>query len=87
MNIDGSGLTRLTDGSGNPGIAALSPDGQQVAFDDAVGAGSPADLYLVNTDGSARRRLTDDPGDEDWPVWSPDGTRLAFARSDPTAAS
>jgi len=51
---------------------AVSPDGQQVAFD------LQGTLWVVPIGGGDARRLTDEYGDIRQPDWSPDGTRLAF---------
>ncbi len=77
MNVDGSGVVRLTDEV--PWIDSLSwsPDGGRIAFD-------AGDIYIVNADGSGLVQLTDtdyEYGGDDNPVWSPDGERIAFNRS------
>ena len=75
-NADGTGLTRLTDGTWdrNP---AWSPDGNRLAFVREVETGS--DLYVINADGSGLRRLVTG-GNNRSPAWSPDGARIAFSR-------
>ncbi len=71
INADGSGLTRLADGSDNP---VWSPDGQQIAF--SAGAG----IQLINSDGSQPVTLISSfGGSYSDPTWSPDGKRIAFA--------
>jgi TolB protein len=65
---------RITAGWVFPDHPAVSPNGQQVAYDIVKG-----EIWLVRSDGTGRRRLTMD-GSE--PAWSPDGRQLAFARED-----
>jgi Tol biopolymer transport system component len=68
INIDGSGLTRLTNRDGFDGNAAWSPDGSQIAFNRGN------EIYVMNADGSAPRRL----GVGGRPAWSSDGQQIAF---------
>ena len=93
MNADGSGQSRLTNGSvpecGQEWGAAWSPDGRKIAI---VGnpmfpppAGTPytfaSKIYVMNADGSGQRRLTGGTADfEESPAWSPDGRKIAFVR-------
>lgn len=83
MNIDGSGLIRLTEGpppSERPvvnGQPDWSPDGSAIAFmSDQEG---DADIYTMNPDGSEVTKLTDETWDDYQPAWSPDSSRIAFA--------
>ena len=74
INVDGSGLKRLTTSSGE--YPAWSPDGTRIAFSSAR-AGN-YDIYVMNADGSAQTQLTTDPAYDMSPVWSPDGAQIAF---------
>ena len=80
MNLDGSGLQRLTYHADEDTRPALSPDGSRVAFVSRRNATIPrfADIFTVNIDGSDLQRLTDGSGEYDHPVWSPDGSQIAF---------
>ncbi len=84
MNVDGSGLVRLTNDPGFDDSPALSPDGRQVAFLTARHDPNPQfpnlkyELYVTNTDGSNQRRLTTTEAAEDHPAWSPDGHWISF---------
>ena len=89
VSVDGGGLRRLTDGTGDDSEPAWSPDGSRVAFVrgfDATGSGivvltcmSPGDILTVGVDdGAAEVNLTQGAGGTD-PAWSPDGKRIAFA--------
>src|SRR5918994_1885897 len=84
VRLDGSGLERLTDGSGTE--PSWSPDGSRIAF---VGEGffgetailaldlaSRSAIATVSPDGSSFNILHGGYGFEDEPSWSPDGTRL-----------
>jgi Tol biopolymer transport system component len=56
--------------------AAVSPDGQKIAFVSLNG--TTGDIYVVNRDGTGLRRLTDHAASDEHPAWSPDGARIAF---------
>ncbi|MCP4540686.1 MAG: hypothetical protein GY832_26405 [Chloroflexi bacterium] len=84
VNIDGSGLTRLTDTndwSGSGFCPTWSPDNTRVAYTND--RGSIANIYVVSADGSNLIKLTNadwgDPQRNQDPAWSPDGTRIAFS--------
>jgi Tol biopolymer transport system component len=57
--------------------AAVSPNGQQVAF--PVQRRGAARLYIINADGSGVRRLSDELDVRGSPAWSPDGDWIATA--------
>lgn len=83
MNLDRTGLVRLTDDPAvdvNPG---WSPDGRQILFRRVVDRAG--DLYVANADGSDPRRLTESTENEYDGRFSPDGRTIAFWRSDDAA--
>ncbi|NCC31817.1 MAG: hypothetical protein EOM24_07295, partial [Chloroflexia bacterium] len=77
MNVDGSGLLRLTATPGPDTAPAWSPDSGTVAF--VALAEDVEQIFLMHPDGTARHQLTALPGGSRWPSWSPDGRRIAFA--------
>jgi len=68
---DGSGLTRLTDGSGDLVHPAFSPDGSRIAFFQVYGR-----VSIIDADGSNRIDLPDASSVCTPPSWSPDGQKL-----------
>ncbi len=84
VNIDGSGLTRLTGASTLNGGSNLawSPDGRKIAFESLNKYYDPA-VFVMNADGSDIRNLSGTGSNvyDDAPSWSPDGTRIAFERA------
>lgn len=76
MNIDGSGLHKITDYPGDNVTPAWSPDGSMIAY--AASPEGHSDIYVMNHDGSEVRRLTTHPGDDSHPHWSVDGSRIIF---------
>jgi Tol biopolymer transport system component len=73
VNVDGSGLTRLTHlrrGWIHSSPPAVSPDGTRLALSDSIGQ-----IALVRLDRLGETSRFDRPGG--WLAWSPDGTRLA----------
>lgn len=76
VNLDGSGLIRLTSNPFYEGSPNWSPDGQKIVFSSE--ANGNQDLFIMNLDGSGLLQLTTDSADEFDPAWSPDGTRIAY---------
>ena len=80
MNIDGSGLRRLTEDRWGAYCGAWSPDGRQVAYDSGDGG-----IHVVDIDGSHDSILADHRASG--PQWSPDGTKILFSSSRDSKAS
>ena len=74
---DGSGLTQLTDGTGDDYAPRWSPDGKKVAFVSRRD-GNP-EIYVMDADGKNVIRLTYDPARDDSLDWSPDGEQILFS--------
>jgi LysM repeat protein len=78
VNMDGSGLKRLTNNSARDGLPTWSPDGKSIAFvSDRGGAWA---IWAMEADGSGQRKLFDlgggyGSGDYDWTTerisWAP----------------
>ena len=77
INVDGSGVRRLTDSPRLDGFPAWSSDGERLAFSSARDGGQ-SEMYVMDADGSGQRRLTHTPETESFFSWSPDGERIAY---------
>lgn len=76
MNIDGTGLTRLTDHTAADEDPDWSADRKKIAFTSKrTGNG---DIYVMNSDGSGVTRLTTSAAVDTFASWSPDGTKIVF---------
>ncbi len=92
VNVDGTGLDRLTKYKRNASDPDFSPDGTKIVFDsgDAGLPGSTGDIWVMHADGSREKRLTNSapvgPDPETGfklannPVWSPNGRRIMFTQ-------
>ena len=78
INVDGSGLVRLTNNAAADSYPAWSPDGSQLAFE--TNRDGRYQLYVVNANGTGTRRVTQNSGDDRYPVWLPGCTdRIVYA--------
>lgn len=73
VNVDGTGLLKLSEGFTHAEGTSWSPDGTQIAF-------FRGDIYVVNADGTNLVNLTGQhaPGWNGNPVWSRDGAAILF---------
>lgn len=79
-NLDGTGLTRLTDAPGYDAEGSYSADGRSVVF--CSNRNGNLELYVMDAHGKGVRQLTHTPGCYNGgPFFSPDGQRVIF-RSD-----
>lgn len=76
VNVDGTGLLRLTHDPGLDVDPAWSPDGKRIAF--ASDRAGSWDIYVMDADGSNVVRRTQS-GLNSSPAWSPDGKKIAFS--------
>ena len=73
VNVDGTGLCKLTSTHNKLTDPVWSPDGEKIAFADK------GKINVINTDGSERQELVaGTSGHSEQPQWSPDGQELAF---------
>lgn len=67
MNIDGSGIERLTSTAALNYAPSWSPDGTKIVFvSDRTGND---DIWVMDADGSNEVRITTDPGEDTTPAW------------------
>lgn len=84
INVDGSGLEKLTKDSGFNVNPAWSPDGKQIAFTSNRDLDGQSKIWVMNADGSNQRVLPNPQNTKSTgflggqPAWSPDGTRILF---------
>jgi Tol biopolymer transport system component len=76
VNLNGTGLRKLTNAPGGAAEPDWSPNGKTIVFT----AGKPADLFAMPSGGGKARRLTRTKGVESAPAWTADGRSLLFAR-------
>jgi Tol biopolymer transport system component len=77
MDSSGDNVRQITRGAGNDTEAALSPNGNQIAFTSSRDGNY--EIYLMEKDGSGVQRLTNNPSADWGPTWSRDGKTIAFA--------
>jgi TolB protein len=82
MQADGRGSTRITEGPGDEGDPAWSPDGSRIAFFTTDPSTGRRRIAVQRIEGGEQALLSDPPeGCSDHePTWSPDGLQLAFVR-------
>ena len=80
--VDGLTERQLTFGPYHDTAAALSPDGEWIAFVRLTGAEGKPDIWKVRTSGGEPAPVTDDPNyASKMPTWHPSGATIAFARA------
>jgi len=76
MNVDGTGVARLTVNVASDVSPTWSPDGTKIAF--VSNRDGNYEIYTMNADGTGATRLTTSIRSDLSPAWSPDGTKVAF---------
>ena len=77
VNVDGTGLKRLTYDAGDDDMPTWSPDGITIAW--VTNRGGKAAVFLMNADGlNPRPRITDCEGGCVEPAFSPNGRKIAY---------
>jgi TolB protein len=84
MNADGSGIQRISFGSGKYATPVWSPRGDLIAFTKIEGGNFS--IGVMHPDGSGERILTQDFLVEG-PTWAPNGRVLMYFRGSPTDKS
>src|SRR5262249_13667279 len=81
INVDGTGLTRLTFNAEEERGPSWSPDGSRIVYMCRIGGGtSDFEICTMNADGSDRRQLTDNTLNDGGATFSPDGQQIVFQR-------
>jgi Tol biopolymer transport system component len=75
VNVDGTGLTRLTNTPGYDAEATVAKDGRIVFTSVRDG---DMEIYTMAPNGSDVKRLTNLPGPDGGPFFSADGTKIVF---------
>jgi TolB protein len=80
MNIEGTDIVRLTDGTGEASNPAWHPDGRHIAFAWTRGF-EPGNfnIFLMNVATREYVQLTHGAGRNENPTWAPDGRHIVFA--------
>jgi TolB protein len=76
INVDGTGLTNLTQTPSGEARPDFAPSGQRIAFQ-SNRSGNP-EIWTMNIDGSNVVQVTNHPARDEVPNWSPDGRRIVF---------
>lgn len=84
VNVDGSGLTQMTDGTDGENTPLWSPDGKTIAFLAKRGTTpeSVIQLLVMPANGGEGRAVTTHPTAVTNPVWAPNGATLYFRSFD-----
>ncbi|HET7483606.1 MAG TPA: hypothetical protein VFK89_12180 [Actinomycetota bacterium] len=80
VNVDGSGLHRITRDSYASYTARFSPDGKWIAFTGEFWSSPGSPMWVVHPDGSGLKKIFEDKEGRSaaTPTWSPDGSMLLF---------
>jgi len=83
INVDGTGLTNITQTPWGDSRPDFSPNGQKIAYTSSR-TGNP-EIWVMNADGTNPVQITDHPAADAAPDWSPNGQKILFqsSRDDP----
>ena len=81
-NLDGSGMTQLTNNTASEGNPQWSPDGTRIVFQ-REWPGQDVEIITMDADGSNISALTDNTFRDEHPTWSPDGGAIAWHSNSP----
>jgi len=82
INVDGTGLTRLTFNAEEERSPSWSPDGERIVYMCRIGGGTAVtEICDMKADGSDRRRLTNNTVVDATATFSPDGQQILFHRT------
>jgi Tol biopolymer transport system component len=76
MNINGGGLSRITNNGFEDIEAMISPDGEEIVF--SSNRDGNYEIYVMNFDGTNVRRLTVSGNDDRQPCWNPDSNKIVW---------
>ncbi len=84
VNVDGSGLRRITDTPGISAAGGWSGDGTRIVFassreQEPDGVSPCGDIFMVDAAGSRLVKLTNGPGRDCQPSFTPDGRHILFS--------
>ena len=87
INVDGTGLTRLTTNNEEERAPAWSPDGESIAYNCRKGTqgGNTLEICVMNVASGTVDKLTDNNLAELTTNWSPDGKKIVFQKAPPVA--
>jgi Tol biopolymer transport system component len=81
VNLDGTGLSRLTESPGYDAEATVSPKGDRIVFTSS--RDGDLDVYTMDLEGKDVRRLTNEVGYDGGAVFSPDGSKICWRADHP----
>ena len=81
MNVDGSGVTNLTDHPSPDEGPTWSPDGNSIAFQRWHGSNFNIEVHVMTASGTGQVNITNNPLPEGNAAWSPDGRWILFNRA------